>query len=108
MAAGLTFAFLGGFVAIRLRLSLIIGYILAGIVVGLFTLGYVADASLDQQLAEIGVMLMMFGGGMHFSLRDTLFVHTIAVPGAVVQIALGPFSAPTSRGSRAGPGAAQG
>lgn len=88
MAAGLAFAFLGGLAATRLRLPPILGYILAGIVVGPFTPGYVADAKLAGQLAEIGVMLMMFGVGMHFSVRDLLAVRTIAIPGAVVQIAV--------------------
>lgn len=88
MAMGLAFALLGGFVAIRLRLPPILGYILAGIVVGPFTPGYVADSQLAGQLAEIGVMLMMFGVGMHFSVSDLLAVRNIAVPGAVVQIAL--------------------
>ena len=88
MAAGLATAFAGGFVALRLGLPPILGYLLAGMAVGPFTPGYVADASLAGQLAEIGVMLMMFGVGMHFSLRDLLAVRTIAVPGAVVQIAV--------------------
>jgi len=87
MAASLAFAFVGGLLAMRLRLSPLLGYILAGIAVGPFTPGYVADAKLATQLAEIGVMLMMFGVGMHFSLRDLLAVRAIAVPGAIVQIA---------------------
>jgi CPA2 family monovalent cation:H+ antiporter-2 len=87
MAVGLAFAFIGGFVAARLRLPPILGYLLAGIAVGPFTPGFVADTGLAGQLAEIGVMLMMFGVGMHFSVRDLLAVRAIAVPGAVVQIA---------------------
>jgi CPA2 family monovalent cation:H+ antiporter-2 len=88
MAVGLAFAFMGGFVAARLRLPPILGYLLAGIAVGPFTPGFVADTGLAGQLAEIGVMLMMFGVGMHFSVRDLLAVRAIAVPGAVVQIAV--------------------
>lgn len=87
MAVGLGVAFLGGFVATRLRLPLILGYLLAGVAVGPFTPGFVADASLAGQLAEIGVILMMFGVGMHLSLRDLLAVRAIAVPGALIQIA---------------------
>jgi CPA2 family monovalent cation:H+ antiporter-2 len=87
MAVGLAFAFIGGFVAARLRLPPILGYLLAGIAVGPFTPGFVADTGLAGQLAEIGVMLMMFGVGMHFSVRDLLAVRAIAVPGADVQIA---------------------
>jgi CPA2 family monovalent cation:H+ antiporter-2 len=86
MAAGLAVAFVCGYAAIGLRLPPIIGYILGGIVVGPFTPGFVADAELATQLAEIGVMLMMFGVGMHFSLRDLMAVRAIAVPGAIVQI----------------------
>jgi CPA2 family monovalent cation:H+ antiporter-2 len=88
MAVGLGFAFIGGFVAIRLRLPPILGYLMAGIAVGPFTPGFVADRELIGQLAEIGVILMMFGVGMHFSLRDLLAVRTIAIPGAIAQIAV--------------------
>lgn len=88
MAAGLTVALLGGLLAVRLRLPQILGYLMAGVVVGPFTPGYVADPRIATQLAEIGVMLMMFGVGMHFSLRDLLAVRTIAVPGAILQIAV--------------------
>jgi monovalent cation:H+ antiporter-2, CPA2 family len=85
-AVGLTFAFLGGFAALRLGLPPILGYLLAGVAVGPFTPGYVADSRLAGQLAELGVMLLMFGVGMHLSLRDLLAVRRIAVPGALVQI----------------------
>jgi K+:H+ antiporter len=88
MAVGLGFAFIGGFVALRLRLPPILGYLMAGIAVGPFTPGFVADRELIGQLAEIGVMLMMFGVGMHFSLRDLMAVRTIAIPGAIAQIAV--------------------
>ncbi len=86
IAAGLGFSLLGGFIAVRLRLSPIVGYLLAGVVVGPFTPGFVADLHLAEQLAEIGVILLMFGVGLHFSLDDLLAVRRIAVPGALVQI----------------------
>ena len=86
IAAGLGFSLLGGFVAVRLGLSPIVGYLLAGIVVGPFTPGFVADRHLAPQLAEIGVILLMFEVGLHFSLRDLLAVRRIAVPGAILQI----------------------
>jgi len=86
IAAGLGFSLLGGFIAVRLHLSPIVGYLLAGVVVGPFTPGFVADLHLAEQLAEIGVILLMFGVGLHFSLNDLLAVRRIAVPGAIVQI----------------------
>jgi len=86
IAVGLAFAFIGGFIAIRLRLPPLVGYLLAGIAVGPFTPGFVADVHLAPQLAEIGVILLMFGVGMHFSVRDLLAVRAIALPGAVAQI----------------------
>ena len=88
VALGLAYALVGGYVASRLRLPPLVGYLLAGIAVGPFTPGYVADAKLAPQLAEIGVILLMFGVGMHFSLRDLLAVRRIAVPGAIAQIAV--------------------
>ena len=88
MAVSLVYALLGGLLAHRLRLSPLVGYLLAGMAVGPFTPGFVADVRLAGELAEIGVMLLMFGVGMHFSLRDLLAVRTIALPGAVVQIAV--------------------
>jgi CPA2 family monovalent cation:H+ antiporter-2 len=87
MAVGLAFAFIGGFAATRLHLPALVGYLLAGVVIGPFTPGFVADAALAGQLAEIGVMLLMFGVGMHFSLGDLLAMRRVAVPGAVAQIA---------------------
>jgi monovalent cation:H+ antiporter-2, CPA2 family len=87
MAASLVYALVGGYIAIRLRLPPLLGYLLAGIAVGPFTPGFVADAKLAPQLAEIGVILLMFGVGMHFSIRDLLAVRKIAIPGALVQIA---------------------
>jgi CPA2 family monovalent cation:H+ antiporter-2 len=86
IAIGLAFAFAGGFIAVRLGLSPIIGYLLAGIAIGPFTPGFVGEARLASELAEIGVILLMFGVGMHFSVTDLWAVRSIAVPGAVIQI----------------------
>jgi CPA2 family monovalent cation:H+ antiporter-2 len=86
IAVGLAFAFAGGFIAARLRLPPLVGYLLAGLAVGPFTPGFVADVTLAPQLAEIGVILLMFGVGTHFSLGDLLSVRAIALPGAIVQI----------------------
>lgn len=88
IVAGLVAAFVMGAIAHRLRLSPLVGYLIAGIIVGPFTPGFVADAGLANELAEIGVILLMFGVGLHFSLRDLLSVRVIAVPGAVAQIAV--------------------
>jgi len=87
IAVSLALAFVGGFVAVRLRLPPLVGYLLAGIVVGPFTPGFVADRHLAPQLAEIGVILLMFGVGLHFSMRDLLAVRAVALPGAIGQIA---------------------
>ena len=87
IVVGLSLAFILGTLAQRLRISPIVGYLLAGVAVGPFTPGFVADQSLATELAEIGVILLMFGVGLHFSLSDLLSVKAIAVPGAVVQIA---------------------
>ncbi|MFC3713095.1 YbaL family putative K(+) efflux transporter [Sphingoaurantiacus capsulatus] len=86
IVAGLVVAFLMGALAQRLRVSPLAGYLLAGVLVGPFTPGYVVDARLAGELAELGVILLMFGVGLHFSLRDLMAVKNIAVPGAVVQI----------------------
>ena len=86
IALGLVFALVGGLVAVRVGLSPIVGYLLAGIAVGPFTPGFVGDATLAAQLAEIGVILLMFGVGMHFSPKDLWAVKGIALPGAIVQI----------------------
>jgi CPA2 family monovalent cation:H+ antiporter-2 len=88
IVAALVLAFVLGAIANRLRLSPLVGYLLAGVAVGPRTPGFVADSSLATELAEIGVILLMFGVGMHFSLKDLLSVRAIAVPGAVVQIAI--------------------
>ena len=86
IAISLAFAFVGGLLAVRLRLPPLVGYLLAGIVVGPFTPGFVADAKLAPQLAEIGVILLMFGVGTHFSIRDLVAVRGVALPGAFTQI----------------------
>ncbi len=86
IAAALGAALLLGFVAVRLRLPAIVGYLLAGVLIGPATPGFVADLDLARQLSEIGVMLLMFGVGLHFSLDDLKEVRRIALPGAVVKI----------------------
>ena len=86
LATGLGFAFVFGFLAVRLGLPPLVGYLVAGVLVGPFTPGFVADPALASQLAEIGVILLMFGVGLHFSPRDLMAVRGIAVPGAVFQI----------------------
>ncbi|MFZ5656969.1 MAG: YbaL family putative K(+) efflux transporter [Pseudomonadota bacterium] len=86
LVAGFVLAFMLGGLAHRLRLSPLVGYLLAGVIIGPFTPGFVADPTLAPQLAEIGVILLMFGVGLHFSMRDLLDVRGIAVPGALVQI----------------------
>jgi CPA2 family monovalent cation:H+ antiporter-2 len=88
IAVGLGFAFLLGLLATRLRLPALVGYLLAGVLIDPFTPGYVADTGLARQLAEIGVILLMFGVGIHFSVADLLAVRRIALPGAIVQIAV--------------------
>jgi CPA2 family monovalent cation:H+ antiporter-2 len=88
IAAGLGLALLLGFLAARMKMPALVGYLLAGILIGPYTPGFVADVPLAAQLAEIGVMLLMFGVGLHFSLGDLLAVRRIAVPGAVVQMAV--------------------
>jgi monovalent cation:H+ antiporter-2, CPA2 family len=86
IAAGLGLAMVLGFIAARLKLPPLVGYLFAGILIGPNTRGFVADVALAGQLAEIGVMLLMFGVGLHFSLDDLASVRGIALPGAVVQI----------------------
>ncbi|HJR15224.1 MAG TPA: cation:proton antiporter, partial [Gemmatimonadales bacterium] len=85
IAAGLGLALIMGFLAARLKLPPLVGYLVAGIIIGPATPGFVADVRLAGQLAEIGVMLMMFGVGLHFSLADLFAVRGIAIPGAIVQ-----------------------
>lgn len=88
IVAGLVMAFAMGALAHRLRFSPLVGYLLAGVIIGPFTPGFVADSNLANELAELGVILLMFGVGLHFSLRDLLAVKNIAVPGAIVQISV--------------------
>ncbi|MGJ7041965.1 CPA2 family monovalent cation:H+ antiporter-2 [Shinella sp. BE166] len=91
LVAGICLAFLAGLVAHRFRLPPIAGYLLAGVVIGPFTPGFVADQKLANELAEIGVILLMFGVGLHFSLKDLLSVRAIAIPGALGQIVVATF-----------------
>lgn len=86
IVVGLVLAFIFGAAANRLRLPMIAGYLMAGVVVGPFTPGFVADQELATELAELGVILLMFGVGLHFSLRDLMTVRKIAIPGALAQI----------------------
>ena len=86
VALGLVFAFAFGFVASKLRLPPLVGYLLAGIAMGPFTPGFVGDVHLALELAEIGVILLMFGVGLHFSAADLKAVRSVAVPGGIVQI----------------------
>jgi CPA2 family monovalent cation:H+ antiporter-2 len=89
IASGLVAAFIGGYLARRVGLPPIVGYLLAGIVIGPYTPGLVADQEVATELAELGVILLMFGVGLHFSLRDLWAVRSIAVPGAFIQILVG-------------------
>ena len=84
----LVLAYAAGALALRLRLAPIVGYLVAGVVVGPFTPGFVADQPLAAELSEIGVILLMFGVGLHFSLGELLSVRKIAIPGAAVQISI--------------------
>ena len=88
IVAGLGLAFVFGALANRFKMPPLVGYLIAGVLVGPNTPGFVADQHLALELAEIGVILLMFGVGLHFSLKDLLSVRAIAIPGAVVQIAL--------------------
>jgi CPA2 family monovalent cation:H+ antiporter-2 len=86
LAAGFGLALVLGFIAARLRLPALVGYLLAGVAIGPGTPGFVADAEIAAQLSEVGVMLLMFGVGLHFSIKDLLDVRRIALPGAVFQM----------------------
>jgi monovalent cation:H+ antiporter-2, CPA2 family len=86
IVAGISLAFIFGALANRLRISPLVGYLVAGVIIGPATPGFVADPELATELAEIGVILLMFGVGMHFSLKDLLSVRAIAIPGALAQI----------------------
>src|SRR6185295_17322384 len=85
IAAALTAAWVLGLLTQWLKLSPIVGYLLAGIAIGPYTPGFVGDVHLAQQLAEIGVILLMFGVGLHFHLKDLLSVKGVAIPGAIGQ-----------------------
>jgi K+:H+ antiporter len=87
IVVALVLAFVFGVVAQRLRFSPLVGYLVAGVLISPFTPGYVADQGIANELAEIGVILLMFGVGLHFSLEDLLSVGRIAIPGAIAQIA---------------------
>jgi CPA2 family monovalent cation:H+ antiporter-2 len=89
IAIGLTAAFIGGLIARRLRLPEIVGYIAAGVVIGPFTPGLIADTEIALELAELGVILLMFGVGIHFSIHDLMAVRSIAIPGAIAQTIVG-------------------
>ena len=88
IAAGLVLAFGFGLAAHRLHISPLVGYLLAGILVGPFTPGFVADQELANQLAEIGVILLLFAVGLHFSVADLISVRATALPGAIGQLAV--------------------
>ncbi|MFS8138815.1 MAG: cation:proton antiporter, partial [Thermomonas sp.] len=88
LAVGLVLAFIFGTLAHRLRLSPLVGYLIAGVLVGPFTPGFVADSALALQLSEIGVILLMFGVGLHFSIDDLMKVKAIAIPGAIINISV--------------------
>lgn len=88
IVGGLVLAFLFGMLANRLRISPLVGYLLAGVLAGPFTPGFVADTNLAPELAELGVILLMFGVGLHFSMKDLMAVKAIAIPGAIAQIAV--------------------
>jgi len=88
IAIGLVAAFVGGLIAQRLRLPTIVGYIAAGVALGPFTPGIIADTQIASELAEIGVILLMFGVGIEFSIKDLLAVRRIAIPGAVGQFVI--------------------
>src|SRR5205814_2686920 len=87
IVVGIGLAFILGTLANRLRISPLVGYLLAGVAVGPFTPGFIADQVLAPQLAEIGVILLMFGVGLHFSLKDLMAIRAIVIPGAIAQVA---------------------
>src|SRR5512141_1548742 len=88
IAVALVVAFIGGIIARRIGLPTIVGYLLAGIVIGPFTPGFVGDIETIRQLAELGVIFLMFGVGLHFSFQDLWRVRNIAIPGAIIQTIL--------------------
>jgi monovalent cation:H+ antiporter-2, CPA2 family len=88
LVSGFGLAFFFGYIAHRLKISPIVGYLFAGVMIGPFTPGYVADSGLSSELAEIGVILLMFGIGLHFSLTDLTSIKRTVIPGALLQIVL--------------------
>ena len=86
IVSSIVYAFVLGFCFYRLKLPIILGYLLAGVLVGPYTPGFVGDISIARQLAEIGVILLMFDVGMHFSLQDLIKAKSVAFFGAIVQI----------------------
>jgi monovalent cation:H+ antiporter-2, CPA2 family len=88
--ASIVLAFGFGMIAKAMRLPAIFGYLLAGVAIGPHTPGFVADVALAKQLAEIGIILLMFGVGLHFSIKDLIDSRKIALPGALVPLELGP------------------
>src|SRR3954463_11562209 len=88
---GLAAALVFGFLAHRLKLSPIVGYLLAGVLVGPFTPGFVANRSVAEQFAEIGVILLLFGIGLRFHLRELVAVWRVAIPGALIQSSVSTF-----------------
>ena len=89
---GIGLAFVFGTIANRLRISPLVGYLLAGVAIGPFTPGFVADQNLALQLAEIGVILLMFGVGLHFSIKDLMSIRGVVIPGALLQVAVSGLS----------------
>lgn len=87
LVIGLGLAFMFGTLANRLKTSLLVGYLLAGVAIGPFTPGFNADQGLALQLAEVGVILLMFGVGLHFSVKDLMAVRAVAIPAALLQMA---------------------
>jgi CPA2 family monovalent cation:H+ antiporter-2 len=103
IAVGLGFALIGGVIAKRLRLPPLVGYLLAGVAIGPFTPGFVGDQQAIQTLAELGVLFLMFGVGLHFSFGDLWQVRTITIPGPCCRWWRPPHSGSPSRAAGAGP-----
>src|ERR1044072_6206473 len=98
IVVGIVLAFAFGAIAHRLKASPLVGYLLAGVVIGPFPPGFVADQTVATDLSEIGIILLMFGVGLQFSLQELLSVRAIAVPGAIVQIVIaGTLGRPLAR-----------
>src|SRR5215218_9022096 len=88
ITVALVAAFIGGFIAKRVGLPTLVGYLLAGVAIGPFTPGFVGDQHTIQEMAEIGVIFLLFGVGLHFSLKDLWTVRKIAIPGAILQMGI--------------------